>query len=85
MEEVHGKMPNILSLEKCKFKPQGNTPIRMAKFGRKKSLIIPNVDKNVKQLDPHTLLVGIQSFQKIVGQFLIKLYIHLSSDLEILL
>ena len=36
MEEVHEKMPNILSLEKCKFKPKGNTPIRMAKFGRKK-------------------------------------------------
>lgn len=36
-EEVHEKMPHILSLEKCKSKPQGNTLIRMAKVGRKKT------------------------------------------------
>ena len=54
MEEVPEKMANILSLKKCKCKPQGNTPIRLSKAGSKKGLIISNVG----QLDPTYIFGG---------------------------
>ena len=54
MDKVYEKMSNLLSLKKCKFKPQGNTPIRLSKAGKVKGLIIPNIG----QLDPTYIFGG---------------------------
>lgn len=50
-------MPNILSLEKCQFKPSGTTTVRMAKIRKKEKTDNTGANKEMKLLD-HTYITS---------------------------
>lgn len=62
MEEAHEKMPKSCHWRNANSNHKERYLLGCLKLEeKKKHLTIPNANKNMKQLDPHTLLVGRQN------------------------